>query len=95
MCLARGRCSVNIGRLDYWVNTENREVDLLLDSRLKGEKLKGVFGSFRPFSWAAGPRRGPRAWRRPRAPSAAPALRTRLDGQFSSARQDDGRPGSC
>lgn len=57
MCLARGRCSVNIGRLDYWVSTGNREVDLLLDSRLKGEKLKGVFGSFRPFSWAAGPGR--------------------------------------
>lgn len=30
MCLARGRCSVNIGRLDYWVSTGNREVDLFL-----------------------------------------------------------------
>lgn len=72
MCLARGSYSVNIGCLDYQVSTENREVHLLLESRLKG-----------PFRWAQKPVEGSARWQGPRARrranglrAPAPALRT-------------------
>lgn len=59
MCLARGSYSVNISCLDYQVSTENREVNLLLESRLKG-----------PFRWAAEARGRQRALAGPSGPEA-------------------------
>ena len=45
-CLAHGRQALLVCRMNYQAHTESREVSLLMQSRLKREKPKGIFSTF-------------------------------------------------